>query len=63
MDLGVTILYMMYYGHKVPIHNMYRELIRVSPLFYYFERKGLDSSKIEEIFDNERNTKTIQGSI
>ena len=61
MDLGVTILYMMYYGHKVPLHNMYRELTRVSPIFYYLEQQGVTSKQLKEMF-NECNKKTIQGS-
>ena len=59
MDLGIKILYMMSFGNSVPIHNMYHELTKVSPVFYYFERNGLTSEKLELIFKHEHNKEII----
>lgn len=60
MDLGVIILYMMSSGHKVPIQNMYRELTKVSPLFYYLEKNRITAEELKTVFkQDECNKKAL----
>jgi len=62
MDIGIQIIYLMALGEKsVDIHNMYHELTKTSPVFYYFEKNGFYPERLELIFEQywRSNRKTI----
>jgi hypothetical protein len=45
MDLGVKILYMMFFNKSISVSSVHHELARMSPVFYYLEKHGIDFSK------------------
>jgi len=59
MDVGIKIIYLMSFGGKVALGNIYHELTRTSPVFYYFERSGLTTNHLESIFKNNEYHKEV----
>lgn len=47
MDVGIKIIYLRSFGNDISIYNIYHELTKSSPVFYYFERNGISPEYIE----------------